>query len=68
MGLNDNEVDNRQRVADLGADKRFIEREESNINSTYCKLLHEISQHHKEISEVEEKARSLVTTATPEQL
>ena len=66
--LNDNEVDNRQRVADLAVEKRFIAREESDINSTYCTSLLQISRYHKEISEAEEKARSLVMTATPEQL
>ena len=66
--LTDNEVDRRQRVVDLAAEKRFIEREESNINSTYCKQFHQISQYQKEILQAEEKAWSLVMTATLEQL
>jgi hypothetical protein len=46
----------------------FIKREESDINSSYYKLLHHVSQYHKVILETEKKARSLVMTATLEQL
>jgi hypothetical protein len=52
----------------LNAEKRYIKREEVEINSLYYELLCRISEYHKEILEKEEKARSLVMTATPEQL
>jgi hypothetical protein len=52
----------------LNAEKRYIEREEQEINSLYCELLCRILEYYKELSEKEEKARSLVMIATPEQL
>jgi hypothetical protein len=68
QSLKEDEEDLRQRVAYLSAEKRIIKREEEDINSAYCNLLCRISEYYKDILAKEEKARSLVMTATPEQL
>jgi hypothetical protein len=66
--LKEEEEHLRQRVVDLSTEKRFIERKEEDINSSYCDLLCRISEYHKDILAKEEKARSLVMMATLEQL
>jgi hypothetical protein len=68
QSLKEDEEDLRQRITDLSAEKRFIEREEEDINSVYCNLLCCISEYHKDILAKEEKARLLVMTTTLEQL
>jgi hypothetical protein len=55
-------------MVDLVAKKRFIERKEDDLNSTYSNLLCCISTLHKEIVLMEDEAKSLVMKAIPEEL
>lgn len=66
--LNDNKVDSRQRMVDFAIEKRFVERDESNMCSSYCNLFHHILHYHKEDLQAGENTHSLVMSTTLKQL
>jgi uncharacterized protein YbgA (DUF1722 family) len=66
MGLKEAEEELQQYVADLLAKKRFIEREEQDINLPYNDLLCHILGYFKDILGKEENVRFFIMTLTME--